>query len=238
MLTWNDAPKDATHQHAQSHMFYKVENGLVYVWSKKGGWTKSKVAANSTALLPKPTPKQETNEMTEQPKVQVMEFKSLDEVMGFLAGEGVDEADIARLAASIRAAENEQDEVECNCEGCTEVAKLEAELAEVCKQGIALSNEGKRMATEGDIAGSLLNLSKAMELAARKAELEEALEALKGSRDEMRKDRVAEIDAVVDQVVEHVSHVVLAKNEEDFRMYAGVTIAALRDMGMLPADGE
>ncbi|UOX40275.1 hypothetical protein [Vibrio phage PhiImVa-1] len=228
MLTWNDAPKDATHQHAQSKMFYKVEGNSVFVWSSKGGWNKSKVSADSASLLARPT------EEKEMPEIKTLEFDNLEDLRTHLLADGVPEEVIEQIVASVEAAEAGSEE-ECTCEVCTKVAELQAELSAVVAEGLRIAHEGKRMANEGNFAGSLMNISKAAQLAARKAEIELELRSFteEGKADQNRK----EIEELVDKVVEKVATVAVPKEMEDFRMYAGVTIAALRDMGLL-AHGE
>lgn len=169
------------------------------------------------------------------PEIKALEFTTLEDLRAHLLADGVPEEVIEQIVATVESVETGSEEEECTCETCTKVAELQAELSAVVAEGLRIADEGKRLASEGNIAGSLTRISKAAELAARKAEIELELRSIT-SEDKAEQNR-QEINELVDKVVEKVATVAVPKEMEEFRMYAGVTIAALRDMGLL-ARGE
>lgn len=170
------------------------------------------------------------------PEIKALEFTTLEDLRAHLLADGVPEEVIEQIVATVESVETgSEEEEECTCETCTKVAELQAELSAVVAEGLRISDEGKRMASEGNIAGSLARISTAAGLASRKAEIELELRSIT-SEDKAEQNR-QEINELVDKVVDKVATVAVPKEMEEFRMYAGVTIAALRDMGLL-ARGE
>lgn len=121
-LTWDNAPKDATHQHQHSSMFYRVDGDKVHVWSKKNGWSNSKVKADSQLLTPRPTKE------TEVMKPLTIEASSPEELAEKLSAIGLSNDEVAELVLEITGetvAHTEECET-CDCGECSGMSRAEA----------------------------------------------------------------------------------------------------------------
>lgn len=225
MLTWNDAPKDATHQHVQSKMFYKVEDTKVQVWSAKNGWSKSKVTADSSNLMAKP------QEESQMPEVKVIEASSIEELTQQLSALGLPQEVITEMTSEVAGQMNQEETCECN--NCIRES-IEAKKAALLAETESIKVDITKAMVEGDS-------DKVVELSARLGEiLKESIELVKeASEANETSDSMAKVDAMIERVKADIAEAGrVPANEKEFKIYAGMIICSLVDMGLLDLDAE